>query len=99
MTEHSLAAGEAAGEAQREAPSRRRARTQRARHYAMTPPEFFAVEYAIKPWMDLGVRVDRRAALKQWDSLYETYLSLGHTVDLVRPEPGLPDMVYAANGG
>jgi N-dimethylarginine dimethylaminohydrolase len=65
----------------------------------MTLPDYFAVEYTINPWMDLAARVDRRAAVKQWQSLYATYLSLGHTVELVRPEPGLPDMVYAANGG
>ena len=28
-----------------------------------------------------------------------TYQSLGHTVELVEPVAGLPDMVYAANGG
>jgi N-dimethylarginine dimethylaminohydrolase len=65
----------------------------------MTPPEFFAVDYAINPWMDPTAPVDRSTAKSQWQSLYETHLALGHTVDLVRPEPGLPDMVYAANGG
>ncbi len=94
MTEHYLAADEARDDL----PSRR-ARTSRARRYVMTPPAFFAVEYAINPWMNLAAPVDRSAAAKQWESLYEAYLSLGHTVDLVRPEPGLPDMVYAANGG
>jgi arginine dihydrolase len=88
-----------ADEVRRESPSRRRARTPRTRHYVMTPPKFFGVEYAINPWMNLAAPVDRRAAAKQWESLYETYLSLGHTVGVVRPEPGLPDMVYAANGG
>lgn len=89
----------AADGARRDAPSRNRARTPCTRRYVMTPPEFFAVEYAINPWMDLAARVDRRAAATQWRSLYETYRALGHTVELVRPEPGLPDMVYAANGG
>ena len=65
----------------------------------MTPPDFFAVEYAINPWMDVTTPVSRRTAARQWESLYQTYLSLGHHVDLVRPEAGLPDMVYAANGG
>src|SRR3984893_1848653 len=95
MTEYFVAADDA----RRDAPSRRRARTQGIRRYVMTSPEFFAVEYAINPWMDLAAPVDRRAAALQWESLYKTYLSLGHTVDLVRPEPGLPDMVYAAKGG
>lgn len=95
MTEYFVAADDA----RRDAPSRCRARTPRTRRYVMTSPEFFAVDYAINPWMNLAAPVDRLAAALQWESLYKTYLSLGHTVDLVRPEPGLPDMVYAANGG
>jgi N-dimethylarginine dimethylaminohydrolase len=89
----------AAEEARRGTPSRRGTRTPRTRHYVMTPPDYYALEYAINPWMDLATPVDRGAAGMQWESLYETYVSLGHTVDLVRPQPGLPDMVYAANGG
>jgi N-dimethylarginine dimethylaminohydrolase len=69
------------------------------RHYVMTPPQFFAVEYAINPWMDTGNPVDAAAALSQWQRLQDVYLQLGHSVDLVVPVPGLPDMVYAANGG
>ncbi|BBZ40399.1 dimethylargininase [Mycobacterium conspicuum] len=69
------------------------------RRYAMTPPTFFAVEYAINPWMDVGASVDHAAARAQWESLRQTYVELGHAVDLVEPVPGLPDMVYAANGG
>ena len=65
----------------------------------MTPPTFFAVEYEINPWMDVTTPVDASAALRQWENLHRTYLELGHTVELVRPLPGLPDMVYAANGG
>src|SRR5258707_2522198 len=74
-------------------------RTPRARRYAMTPPTFYAVEYAINPWMDVTTPVDAHVAQAQWQRLRETYLRLGHRVDLVEPEPGLPDMVYAANGG
>jgi N-dimethylarginine dimethylaminohydrolase len=95
MTEYVVTAEEA----RRVTPARRGTRTPRTRHYVMTPPEYFAVEYAINPWMDLAAPVDRGAAAMQWQSLYETYVSLRHTVDLVRPQPGLPDMVYAANGG
>jgi N-dimethylarginine dimethylaminohydrolase len=65
----------------------------------MTPPDFFAVEYAINPWMDVGTPVDAGLARAQWDALRQTYLWLGHQVDLIEPVPGLPDMVYAANGG
>jgi N-dimethylarginine dimethylaminohydrolase len=69
------------------------------RHYAMTPPTFFAVEYAINPWMDTSKTVDAHRAMNQWECLRQTYKELGHTVELVEPVAGLPDMVYAANGG
>ena len=65
----------------------------------MTPPQFFAVDYAINPWMDTDTPVDVTVAVAQWKHLRDTYLRLGHKVDLVAPVPGLPDMVYAANGG
>ncbi|WP_232374788.1 dimethylargininase [Mycolicibacterium mengxianglii] len=69
------------------------------RHYAMTAPTHFTVEYAINPWMDTSNPVDPALAAAQWEELRQTYLRLGHTVDVISPEPGLPDMVYAANGG
>jgi N-dimethylarginine dimethylaminohydrolase len=65
----------------------------------MTPPTYFAVEYAINPWMDVSAAVDVAVAQAQWENLRQSYLRLGHQVDLVEPAPGLPDMVYAANGG
>lgn len=75
------------------------ARTATTRHYAMTAPEYFTVEYAINPWMDTSTPVDTTLALTQWEVLRQVYVDLGHTVDLVTPRSGLPDMVYAANGG
>ncbi|MBV9516069.1 MAG: N-dimethylarginine dimethylaminohydrolase [Mycobacteriaceae bacterium] len=74
-------------------------RTPSARQYVMTPPEFFAIEYEINPWMDVAVPADRTTAVRQWRSLHKSFTSLGHTVELVAPVPGLPDMVFAANGG
>jgi N-dimethylarginine dimethylaminohydrolase len=65
----------------------------------MTAPTFFTVEYAINPWMDTSTPVDTNLAVRQWDDLLSTYRALGHTVELVDPVAGLPDMVYAANGG
>lgn len=69
-----------------------------ARTYLMCPPEYFAVEYAINPWMDPDKPVDVELALAQWQRLHAAYQSLGHTVHTITPEPGLPDMVFAANG-
>jgi N-dimethylarginine dimethylaminohydrolase len=65
----------------------------------MTAPTFYTVEYAINPWMDTSTPVDTGLAVRQWEELLTTYRALGHTVELVEPVPGLPDMVYAANGG
>src|ERR1700754_1653556 len=75
------------------------ARGSSLRHYGMTAPTFFAVEYAINPWMDPSTSVDTHLALNQWETLRQIYKELGHTVELVEPIAGLPDMVYAANGG
>lgn len=69
------------------------------RRYAMTRPSFFAVDYAINPWMDVTTPVDAGRAQAQWEALRRTYLRLGHRVDVIEPVAGLPDMVYAANGG
>ncbi|WP_018722622.1 dimethylargininase [Salinispora fenicalii] len=64
----------------------------------MCSPKHFTVEYAINPWMDVSAAVDTELAVKQWDQLRETLVGLGHDVRLLAPKPGLPDMVYAANG-
>lgn len=65
----------------------------------MCRPDHFDVYYAINPWMDATAPVDRARALAQWDALRATFESHGHRVDLIAGEPGLPDMVFAANGG
>jgi N-dimethylarginine dimethylaminohydrolase len=65
----------------------------------MCRPEHFTVSYRINPWMHPEDPTDTSLALRQWSVLYDTYLELGFQVDLIDPVPGLPDMVYAANGG
>ena len=70
-----------------------------ARRYLMCPPRYFAVNYAINPWMDPSRPVDAARAMTQWMALADTYRALGHTVEVIDPEPGLPDMVFAANAG
>lgn len=68
------------------------------RTYLMCPPEHYAIEYAINPWMEAAGDVDTELAVKQWQALRETLVAFGHTVHVLSPQPGLPDMVYAANG-
>jgi N-dimethylarginine dimethylaminohydrolase len=68
------------------------------RSYLMCPPEYFTVSYAINPWMRLGAPVDAGLAMRQWTALRAAYESLGHSVSTIEPQPGLPDMVFAANG-
>jgi len=65
----------------------------------MCRPEHFTVSYRINPWMHPEDPTDTSLALQQWTVLYDTYVDLGFTVQLIDPLPGLPDMVYAANGG
>lgn len=69
-----------------------------ARRYLMCPPWYFMVGYSINPWMDPTRPVDTTLAMSQWTALVDTYRALGHAVELINPEPGLPDMVFAANG-
>jgi len=64
----------------------------------MCAPEYYRVEYAINPWMDLSLPVDPDLAAKQWEVLRETLIGLGHTVEVLDAAPGLPDLVFAANG-
>lgn len=68
------------------------------RRYLMCRPTHFAVEYAINPWMDPTAPVDVDLAIRQWETLRQTHRDLGHVVDEIDPLPGLPDMVFAANG-
>ncbi|HEX4190682.1 MAG TPA: arginine deiminase-related protein [Marmoricola sp.] len=70
----------------------------RERRFLMCPPTYFEVVYAINPWMDPSRPVDSGLAMGQWESLVAAYRAHGHRVDLLEALPGLPDMVFAANG-
>lgn len=74
-------------------------RIQQHRTYLMCRPEHFTVSYTINPWMEPANPTDTARAVQQWQTLYDTYLRLGHDVHLIDPIAGLPDMVYTANGG
>ncbi|MEV7757157.1 dimethylargininase [Microbacterium sp. NPDC089180] len=74
-------------------------RVQQHRRYLMCKPSHFTVSYSINPWMEPSRPTDTDLAVQQWQALYDTYIELGHEIDLIDPLEGLPDMVYTANGG
>ena len=63
------------------------------------PPTYFGVEYVINPWMagNIGA-ASQPNAMRQWDSLV-SILEDHADVLAIEPQPGLPDMCFAANGG
>ncbi len=65
----------------------------------MCPPDHYRIEYEINPWMDRSVASDPDEAARQWGALRETLVDLGAEVELMEPEPGLPDLVFTANAG
>ena len=73
-------------------------RVARPRHYLLCRPDHFEVRYSINPWMEPAKPTDRPLALTQWERLRHLLDGLGHRTEVIEPLPGLPDMVFAANG-
>jgi N-dimethylarginine dimethylaminohydrolase len=65
----------------------------------MCPPDYYGIEYEINPWMSRSRGAEQERARGQWTALYETLCGLGVTVELLKPQPGLPDLVFTANAG
>jgi N-dimethylarginine dimethylaminohydrolase len=65
----------------------------------MCPPEHFGVLYEINPWMHREVVVDRERARAQWEGLRAALVEAGAAVDILAPEPHVPDIVFTANAG
>ena len=74
-------------------------RVRTPRRFLMVRPNNFDVVYSINPWMDLDAPVDRALAMVQWQALHDAYVAHGHEVEVIDDAAGLPDMVFAANGG
>ncbi len=65
----------------------------------MCAPDHYDVDYVINPWMEGNIHKSTKdKAVEQWEKLY-TAIKKYATVDLVKPEKGLPDMVFTANAG
>jgi N-dimethylarginine dimethylaminohydrolase len=65
----------------------------------MCPPDFYGIEYEINPWMSRSRGADRPLAVTQWEGLVKILRELGVQVELMKPQQGLPDLVFTANAG
>ena len=66
----------------------------------MCPPDYYEVAYEINPWMSVKRKVNLNAAKKQWEDFYHLLTgALKVKVELLKPVPNLPDLVFTANGG
>jgi N-dimethylarginine dimethylaminohydrolase len=65
----------------------------------MCPPDYFAVDYVINPWMaGHESSLDLSLAQQQWQELRDV-ISEKADVVVMDPQPDLPDMVFTANAG
>src|SRR5262249_50476687 len=65
----------------------------------MCPPDYYGIEYEINPWMCRSRGSTPEKARRQWQSLDEMLGPLDGQVELMTPQPGLPDLVFTANAG
>ncbi|GKS56910.1 hypothetical protein YTPLAS18_04370 [Nitrospira sp.] len=64
------------------------------------PPDYFAIDYEINPWMRRGNAVDPARATLQWGELMRVFeQEVGVTLERMMPLPRLPDLVFTANAG
>ena len=65
----------------------------------MCPPDYYGIEYEINPWMKRERGSTPERAQAQWRNLHGALTKLGVAVELMTPQPGLPDLVFTANAG
>jgi N-dimethylarginine dimethylaminohydrolase len=65
----------------------------------MCPPTHYGIEYEINPWMSRSRGAEQDRAGRQWQALHDILCHLGVRVELMEPQPGLPDLVFTANAG
>jgi lysine-ketoglutarate reductase/saccharopine dehydrogenase-like protein (TIGR00300 family) len=67
--------------------------------FLMCAPDHYDVDYVINPWMEGNVhKSSRDRAVDQWQGLFHIIKEYA-IVDLVKPQKGVPDMVFTANAG
>lgn len=67
--------------------------------YAAVRPNYFRIDYAINPYMEIGSQPDSPTALLQWDRLVSRLQQLGAEVEVLSQRMDSPDMVFAMNLG
>jgi N-dimethylarginine dimethylaminohydrolase len=71
----------------------------KAERILMCPPDYFSVENVINPWMAGNEgQLDLDLARRQWDGLHDALAEVAD-IELLDPQPGLPDLVFTANAG
>src|SRR2546423_3998200 len=63
----------------------------------LCPPDHYGIEYEINPWMSRARGAETALAQKQWQGLHAKLSELDTRIELVPPQPKLPDMVFTAN--
>jgi N-dimethylarginine dimethylaminohydrolase len=67
--------------------------------FLMCSPDHYDVDYVINPWMEGNIhKSSRDRAVEQWQKLHNV-IQQHATVNLVKPQKGIPDMVFTANAG
>ena len=69
------------------------------RELLLCRPDYYGIEYEINPWMSRARGAEAPLAKKQWSGLHATLSKLDSKIELVSPQPKLPDMVFTANAG
>jgi len=69
------------------------------RELLLCPPDHYGIEYEINPWMSRERGAEAALAKKQWSKLHATLSQLKCNINLIPPQPKLPDMVFTANAG
>ena len=65
----------------------------------MCAPDHYDVDYVINPWMEGNIhKSSQDRATEQWSKLNFVLNDIAK-VDLVKGQPGVPDMVFTANAG
>lgn len=65
----------------------------------LCPPDYYAINYSINPWMDVENKSHHHIAVQQWGDLKNKLKELGAEILLIDPVENLPDMVFTANAG